>query len=68
MVQQMNMLLDLVKTSPAFSSLKSITNVRTLTDIVNTSPLTAGIFSEVAKLLLMFLTIPVTTATAERSF
>ena len=49
----MNMLADLVaemrQTSLAFSSLKSVTNVRTLIDIVNTLPLTVGIFSEVAK-------------------
>ena len=40
----MNMLADLVakmrKTSPAFSSLKSVTKVRILIDIGNTSPLT----------------------------
>ena len=33
--------------SPAFSSLNSVTDVRTLIDIVNTSPLTVGMFSEV---------------------
>lgn len=56
------------KTSPAFSGLNSVTNVRILIDIVNTSPLSVGIFSEVAKFLKIFLTIPVTTATAERPF
>ena len=35
--------------------------VRTLIDIVNTSPLAVGMFSEVAKFLKIFLTIPVTT-------
>ena len=54
---QMNMLLNLVaemrQTSLAFSSLKSVTNVRTLIDIVNTLPLTVGIFSEVAKIFSM---------------
>ena len=49
LVWQMNMLVDLVaemrQTSLAFSSLKSVTNVRTLIDIVNTLPLTVGIFS-----------------------
>ena len=58
LVWQMNMLADLVakmrQTSVAFSSLKSVTNVRTLIDIVNTLPLTVGIFSEVAKLLKIF--------------
>lgn len=72
MVRQLNMLPDLVaevrKTSPAFSGLNSVTNVRILIDIVNTSPLSVGIFSEVAKFLKIFLTIPVTTATAERPF
>ena len=63
LVRQLNMLPDIVaeKSSPAFSSLNSVTNVRTLIDIVNASPLTVGIFSEVAKLLKIFLTIPVTT-------
>ena len=55
---QMNMLVDLVaemrQTSLAFSSLKSVTNVRTLIDMVNTLPLTVGIFSEVAKLLKIY--------------
>ena len=51
LVWQMYMLLNLVaemrQTSLAFSSLKSVTNVRTLIDIVNTLPL---IFSEVANI------------------
>ena len=56
LVWQMNMLADFVaemrQTSLAFSSLKSVTNVRTLIDIVNTLPLTVGIFSEVANIFL----------------
>ena len=72
LVRQLIMLPDLVaevrKTSPAFSSLNSFTNAWTLVDIMNTSQLTFGMFSELAKFLKIFLTIPVTTATAERSF
>ena len=71
LLRQIAMLPDLVneikKTSP-YDHLKSVTNVRVLADILKTSPLTLAMFSEVHKLVRIFLTIPVTTATAERSF
>ena len=50
------------------SQLKAITTVRSLAEILKSSTLAMGMFSEVVKLLKIFLTIPVTIATAERSF
>ena len=70
-MRQLNMLPELVddarKRSGVLKGVKEITNVQTLADILNASPV-ADMFSEVVKLLKIFLTIPVTTASAERSF
>lgn len=42
--------------------------MRTIADILNTVPFAKRMFSEVDKLLRLYLTIPVTTSTGERSF
>ena len=46
----------------------SSTTLRTLCDIMNVMPSSKVMFSEVFTLLRLVLTIPVTTATAERTF
>ena len=48
--------------------LKNISSVSTIAEIQSSSPLTLGVFSEVVKLIKVFMIIPITTATAERSF
>lgn len=46
----------------------TITNMRSIADILNKVPLAKDIYSEIDKLLRLYLTVPVTTCTAERSF
>ena len=45
-----------------------VTNVRTISEAMNTSHIYKTMLSEVAKLLKLYFTFPVTTATSERSF
>ena len=47
---------------------KKVTNARTIADALNDNNLVKGMFSEVDKLLRLYFTFPVTSATAERSF
>ena len=49
-------------------SVKKVTNVRTLADTLSQSTIVRGMLSEVDKLIRAYLTFPVTSATAERSF
>lgn len=46
----------------------SVTNVRTISDAMNTSCIYKTMLNEVDKLLKLYYTFPVTTATSERSF
>ena len=48
--------------------IKSVTNVRTICDIMNEINISKEMLSEVLKLLKIFYTIPVTTSSAERTF
>ena len=48
--------------------IKNVTRVQTLCDVFNEQPSYKILLSEIHKLLKLYLTIPVTTATAERSF
>ena len=48
--------------------IKKITNVRTLCGIMNANPVSKSMYTELHLLLKLFFTIPVTTATAERTF
>ena len=57
-----------VKQSKDFKNLKTVTSVTTICDILSAFPDYAKLFSDYVKLLRIFLTIPVSTATAERSF
>ena len=45
-----------------------VTNIRTIAEAMNTSDIYKTMLSEVNKLLKLYFTFPVTTATAERSF
>ena len=61
------MLSDTINT--AFGgSIKTVTNVRTIADALNHSSIVRSILNEVNKLVHVYLTFPVTSATAERSF
>ena len=64
---QLNMIPDLIAT--AFdNSVKKVTNVRTISSAMLESCIYQKMLTEVHKLLLLYFTFPVTTATAERSF
>lgn len=63
---QLSMLPDVIKTSSL--SIKHVTNVRTIVSAMSESAIYQGMLQEVDKLLRLYLTFPVTTATAERSF
>ena len=68
---QLKMLPDLVhafnENNPA-TAIKEVTTLRTLCHIINGMPSSKAMFTEVFTLLRLVLTIPVTTATAERTF
>ena len=69
--RQLNMLPDLVKelkSTPTFMHLKSVSSISTIAELLSSSPLTLGVFSEVVKLVKIFMIILITIATAERSF
>ena len=63
---QLSMLTDVIKTSSL--NIKQVTNVRTIVTAMSESAIYQGMLQEVDKLLKLYLTFPVTTATAERSF
>jgi hypothetical protein len=69
---QLQMLPDFVQTRnvkiPNCIPIKSISNVRTICDIMNEINISKEMLSEVLKLLKIFYTIPVTTSSAERTF
>lgn len=65
----MAILPDVIKTT-FNGTIKKVTNIRTITDAMHMmqSSIYQNMLCELNKLLLLYLTIPVTTATAERSF
>jgi hypothetical protein len=64
---QLLMLTDLTKT--AFPhTIRSVTNIRTIAEGMNQSEIYKKMLGEIDKALKIYLTFPVTTATAERSF
>ena len=68
---QLNLFPDLVKTArnlPEFGQLKKITHVQTLVSILQAVPMARSMMTEVEKMLRIYLIIPLTTPTAERSF
>ena len=70
--RQLNMLSELVNVAnenPRFNSgLKKVTSVRTVVDIMQETPGGKLMFGKIRKLAQILMTIPVSTATAERSF
>ena len=66
---QLSLVQDMIKaaTSESIPVIK-VTNVRTIAEAMNTSDIYKTMLSEVNKLLQLYFTFPVTTATAERSF
>ena len=67
---QLSMLAGAINTAFAGTSVKvkKVTNARTIADALNYSNLVKGMFSEIDKVLRLYFTFPVTSATAERSF
>ena len=63
---QLQMLQEAIKTSNM--GIKKVTSVRTIADVMNTNPIFQGMLSEIDRLLKIYFTCPVTSATAERSF
>jgi len=63
---QLSMLPDAIKTSTL--GIKKVTNVRTIANVMNECSVYKSVLQEVDKLLKLYLTFPVTTSTAERSF
>lgn len=64
--KQLPLLADLVH--EGLPSVKEVTSVRTICDAMNTQSVYKSLLSEVHNLLRLYLTIPVTSATSERSF
>ena len=66
----LRMLPDVVKThcEQTGNRIKKVTNVRTVCQSLNECTGAKSLCSELDKLLKVFLTIPVTTATSERTF
>ena len=66
---QLKMLPDAVKVTPMHGiPIKQVTRVQTLCQVFNIQPTFKILLTEVHKLLRIYLTIPVTTSTAERNF
>ena len=67
---QLPMLQDLIKTANEQYQfrIKRVTSINTLCDVMNTCKFSKNMFSEVHRLLRVYLTIPMSSATAERTF
>ena len=63
--RQLRVLPDLLNSCPDIVS--KVTRVRTLANMLAAAPLASSMLSEVDKLVRIYLTIPITTATGERS-
>ena len=63
--RQLSVLPDLLNSCPDIAS--KVTRVCTLANMLAAAPLASSMFSAVDKLVRIYLTIPVTTATGERS-
>lgn len=66
---QLKMLPDAVKVTPMNGiPIKQVTRIQTICQVFNIQPTFKKLLAEVHKLLRIYLTIPVTTSTAERNF
>ncbi len=68
LVNQLSMLHDFVQLSKASQGIKQITKIGTICDIMNSNDFGKLMFNEIHKLLRIYLTVPMTSATAERTF
>ena len=68
--KQINKLTNLgfVRASAVSQVVKKITTISTICEIMNSSDLGKSMFTEVHKLLIIYLTMPMTSATTERTF
>ena len=60
------MLADAIKV--ALPSVRKVTSIRTICDAMNAQTVYKSMLSEVHKQLRLYLTVPITTATSERTF
>ena len=67
-VIQLSMVADMIKNAFQHSPIKSVTNVRTIAEGMNQSEIFKRMLGEIHKVLKIYFTFPVTTATAEQSF
>ena len=66
---QLSLVCDMIKTALSGSiPIQTVTNVRTIAEPMNKGDIYKTMLSEVDKILKLYFTFPVTTATAERSF
>ncbi len=65
---QLHMITDMIKNAFQNHPIKSVTNVRTIAEGMSQSEMFKRMLGEVHKVLKLYFTFPVTTATAERSF
>ena len=67
---QLNMLPDLVRTvnDQQHYGIKSVTSIGTILELMNTNTFSKSFLSEVDHLIRIYLTVPMTSATAERTF
>lgn len=63
---QLSLLADVIK--QASPCVRRVTSVRTIADAMNSQEVYKSLLSEVHKLIRLFLTLPVTSATSERTF
>ena len=70
LIMQLKLIPDLIHHHKQLTgiTIKKVTNIRTLCDIMNTNPAAKSMCPEVHALLKLYMTIPVTTSTAERTF
>ena len=70
LIVQLKLIPDLLRRHKQLTgvAIKKVTNVRTLCDVMNSNPAAKSMCPEVHALLKLYMTIPVTTSTAERTF
>ena len=68
LVSQLTMVSDMIKNAFEHLPVKTVTSVRTIAEGMNQSDIYKRMLAEVDKMLKIYFTFPVTTATAERSF
>lgn len=64
--RQLPLLGDVIK--QALPSVKQVTTIQTICDAMNTECVYKSMLSEIHKLLRLYLTIPISSSTSERSF